>query len=100
MGELPAAVDVAAYRIVAEALTNAVRHGGATAIGVQVRRDDGALRVSVIDNGCGVRPGVRHGVGLRSMRERAEELGGTCAVELVSDGRGTVVSALLPLGVR
>ncbi len=98
--DLPAAVDVAAYRIVSEALANAVRHGAATDVVVRVRRETDALRVTVGDDGGGILPGARPGVGLGSMRERSEELGGTCAVSPTVDARGTVVEALLPLGSR
>ncbi|WP_043638236.1 sensor histidine kinase [Nonomuraea candida] len=92
---LPAAVEVAAYRIVQEALTNARKHAGATRIVVALRRGD-RLRVTVTDDGRGLPPDARPGVGLRSMRERAAELGGTCAVR-EAEGGGTVVEAELPL---
>jgi signal transduction histidine kinase len=92
---LPAAVEVAAYRIVQEALTNVVRHARARAICVRLSLN-GALQVEVTDDGDGL-PTPRHaGIGLLSMRERAEELGGTCLVERQSAG-GTRVLAHLPL---
>jgi signal transduction histidine kinase len=93
---LPAAVEVAAYRIALEAVTNAVRHSGARACTVVLRREDGQLRVRVEDDGQGLAATRPAGVGLVSMRERAEELGGTCTV--TSTEQGTVVEALLPLG--
>jgi two-component system NarL family sensor kinase len=93
---LPAAVEVAAYRIALEAVTNAVRHSGARACTVTLRREDGRLRVRIEDDGVGMAESLTSGVGLSSMRERAEELGGACSV--THDGRGTVVEALLPLG--
>ena len=86
---LPAAVEVAAYRIVLEAVTNAVRHSGARACTVALRRDGGDLLVRVRDDGAGSGRRPPAGVGLFSMRERAEELGGTCTV--TSDARGTLV---------
>ena len=94
---LPAAVEVAAYRIAMEAVTNAVRHSDADACTVTLRRDDGVLQVLVRDTGSGLAatPGV--GVGLSSMKERAEELGGSCTVTS-GPGTGTVVEARLPLG--
>jgi two-component system, NarL family, sensor kinase len=92
---LPAAVEVAAYRIALEAVTNAVRHSGGSACAVTLGRQDGQLRVRIEDDGVGLADGRPAGVGLSSMRERAEEIGGTCTV--TSDGRGTVVEALLPL---
>ena len=92
---LPVAVEVAAFRIAVEAVNNAVRHSGAASCVVDLRRSAGVLRVRVCDDGSGLAadPGV--GVGLSSMRERAEELGGTLTV--TSDGAGTVVEAALPL---
>jgi signal transduction histidine kinase len=93
---LPAAVEVAAYRIALEAVTNAVRHSRGRACTVTLRRDDRHLRVRVEDDGVGLVESPPAGVGLSSMGERAEELGGTCTV--TTDARGTVVEALLPLG--
>ncbi|MGW0803165.1 histidine kinase [Nonomuraea sp. NPDC002799] len=92
---LPAAAEVAAYRIVQEALTNARKHAHAGRIAITIRRDDW-LRVTIADDGAGVAPGARPGVGLASMLERAAELGGTCAVR-DAEGGGTVVHADLPL---
>ncbi|PZG12018.1 sensor histidine kinase [Nonomuraea aridisoli] len=92
---LPAAAEVAAYRIVQEALTNARKHSGATRVTITLRRDD-RLRVTVADDGAGIPPDARPGVGLGSMRERAAELGGTCVVR-DAEGGGTVVHAELPL---
>ena len=93
---LPAAVEVGAYRIVQESLANVVRHAGARAVhvGVHVGRD--CLEVTVADDGSGqVRP-RSDGVGLGSMRARAEEIGGQ--FELIgTPGRGTIVRARLPL---
>ena len=92
---LPAAIEMACYRIVQEALTNVVRHAHATSAAVHLRVQE-ALVVEVRDNGQGLPPGVRSGVGLSSMHERAEELGGTCLVEAMAKG-GTRVCARLPL---
>ncbi len=92
---LPAAVEVACYRIVQEALTNMVRHARARACTVRLEVAD-ALSVEVADDGRGLPADLRPGVGLRSMRERAEELGGSCVVE-PAPGGGTRVRALLPL---
>jgi signal transduction histidine kinase len=78
--ELPAAVEVAAYAITSEALANAARHAGAGSASVRLERDAGWLVVAVTDDGCGLRPDARPGVGLVSMRRRAEELGGTLEV--------------------
>jgi signal transduction histidine kinase len=94
---LPAAVEVACYRIAQEAITNVVRHAGASTCGVNIALDEdaGVLRLEVEDDGRGISANDRAGVGMSSMRERAEELGGSCTVEL-SAGGGTLVSALLP----
>jgi len=91
---LPAAVEIACFRIVQEALTNIVRHAHATAANVRLRIDE-SLTIEVSDNGQGLAPGVRSGVGFRSMRERAEELGGVCLIESMPR-MGTQVFARLP----
>ena len=93
--QLPAAVEVAAYRIAVEAMTNVVRHAQARHCVVEVTLN-GHLEVSVHDNGCGVPPSPRKGIGLASMRERAAELGGTCTVS-ARPGGGTRVHATLPV---
>jgi two-component system, NarL family, sensor kinase len=93
---LPAAVEVAAYRIVLEAVTNAIRHSNAENCIVRLRREDGTLVVVVRDDGTGLVAAPRLGVGLTSMRERAEELGGSCTVTS-GEGAGTVVEARLPV---
>lgn len=93
--ELPPAVQVAAYRIICEALTNVVRHAGARHCSVWLRFD-GALRVEVLDDGVGLRPTGDGGVGLGSMRERAHEVGGTWAVEAQAAG-GTRIAVDLPV---
>ncbi|MGR6965074.1 sensor histidine kinase [Geodermatophilus sp. URMC 61] len=94
--DLPAAVEVAAYRIASEALANVARHASATRVRVTLARDDeGALVVTVADDGVGIAPGAPAGVGLVSLRERAAELGGRSTVECPSTG-GTVVRAVLP----
>jgi signal transduction histidine kinase len=96
LGPLPAAVEVAAYRIVVEAVNNAARHSESATCGVVLRRDDDALHIEVRDSGTGMGARPRVGVGLSSMRERAQELGGTFTV--TSDaGTGTLVEATLPL---
>jgi signal transduction histidine kinase len=94
--DLPAAVEVAAYRIASEALTNVAKHASATRVRVSLGRDDGgALVVAVADDGAGIPPDAPAGVGLVSLRERAAELGGRCSVECPPSG-GTVVRAVLP----
>jgi signal transduction histidine kinase len=90
-----AAVEVAAYRIVQEALTNVLRHSGAHTCDVSVCGGNGSLVVSVADDGRGALPEQRGGAGLETMRERAEEIGGSLEL-LPRDGGGTVVRAVLP----
>lgn len=93
--QLPAAVEVAAYRIALEAMTNVSRHAGARHCRVRLSLL-GDLCLEVTDDGRGLPSAVRAGVGLTSMRERAEELGGTCHTEALPQG-GTGVVAHLPL---
>ncbi|MEU8204694.1 sensor histidine kinase [Streptosporangium sp. NPDC049046] len=93
---LPSAVEVAAYRIAQEALTNVRRHAGARSATISLRRDDSFLTVRVRDDGSGPPPAPRPGIGLASMRERARELGGTCVMG-PAPGGGALVKAVLPL---
>ncbi|MBG0827506.1 sensor histidine kinase [Planomonospora sp. ID67723] len=94
---LPAAVEVAAYRIVSEALANVARHSGAARCEITLAARDGSLDVTVRDDGSGIRPDVTAGVGMLSLRERAIELGGDCEVGCPPEG-GTLVRARLPAG--
>jgi len=94
VGQLPAAVEVATYRIACEALTNVVRHAHATACSVHVHLD-GALQLEIVDDGDGLPLDHRAGVGILGMRERAEELGGQLTI--TSDQCGTAVRAYLPV---
>jgi signal transduction histidine kinase len=92
---LPAAVEVALYRIAQEALTNVVRHAHAQHCVLTLEVDNDAC-LEVRDDGQGLAADDRAGVGLTSMRERATELGGTCAFAAVEAG-GTRVFVRLPL---
>ncbi|MER5254021.1 histidine kinase [Streptomyces sp. NPDC002855] len=96
--EAPPAVGAAAYRIVQEALTNAVRHGGPDlTIRVEIRVADAALRVTVTDDGRAAEdPSHTPGFGLVGMRERARSVGGTLEAG-PGEGGGFVVSGVLPL---
>jgi signal transduction histidine kinase len=96
LSALPAAVEVAAYRITLEALANVVRHAQASTCTIRLSIGDDALMVEVHDDGSGLSRSFHAGVGINAMRERAAELGGSCAVETVATG-GTHVSASLPL---
>ncbi len=98
VGELPAAVHAAGYRIVQEALTNALRHAGAAHVRVRVARDAGAIRLEVADDGAAVNGAADGaGTGLRGMRERAAALGGSLEAG-PGEGGGWRVAATLPAG--
>jgi two-component system NarL family sensor kinase len=103
LDDLPAAVEVAAFRIATEAMTNAVRHAAAAHCWVRLERGED-LRVTVEDDGRGLpvaaaETGGGGGVGMHSMNERAAELGGDCHVA-TRPGGGTIVTARLPLTAR
>ena len=97
VGELPAHIAAHAYRIGAEALTNAVRHGGARRIDVALSRNGTSATIDVSDDGRGIpvirRPGSN---GLRSMRARAETIGATLTIGPGTDGQGTHVQLTVP----
>jgi two-component system, NarL family, sensor kinase len=95
--DLPAATELAAYRIVNEAVTNAVRHSGGGRCTVRLSADD-ALVLDVQDDGTGLTSPHRPGSGLRSLADRAAELGGSVQLGPAPIG-GTRVLALLPLEV-
>jgi len=91
---LPAAVEEATLAIVSEAMTNAAKHATASQCVVTVTLGE-HLEVVVSDDGRGIIAHPRDGIGMRSMRERADEIGGTCEVQSVA-GSGTVVRATFP----
>jgi signal transduction histidine kinase len=96
---LSAAVEVAAYRIAMEAMTNATRHAHPREVTVDVSIDRAAadcLQLEIADDGVGLPAEYHAGVGITSMRERAAELGGRCTVER-RQPRGTLVRAVMPL---
>jgi signal transduction histidine kinase len=96
---LPAAVDLAAYRIVQESLTNTIRHAGPAAAAVSLSYHDDELRIDVADTGRGEPPGAARGKaghGLAGMRERAAAVGGTVETGPWPGG-GFRVAARLPL---
>jgi two-component system, NarL family, sensor kinase len=97
LGDVPAAVEVAAYMVVAELVTNACRHSAASRVLVAAGRHDGDLSVRVSDNGCGIDPDAVAGVGLGSVRRRVEEVGGRLEHR---PGPGTTIEAWLPLESR
>ena len=92
---LPAAVEVAVFRIASEAMTNTAKHSGASHCTVVIELD-GTLAVTVTDNGCGSAKATRTGMGWTSMTERAAELGGSCTISSRAEG-GLTVRAVVPL---
>ncbi|WP_353953433.1 sensor histidine kinase [Knoellia sp. S7-12] len=94
---LPPAVEEGAFRILAEALTNVVRHAEATRCDVTIRRSHGDLRLVVSDDGCGLAASNGSGHGLASMLRRATDLNGHLEVTGKQQG-GTVITAVLPVG--
>ena len=96
LGALPAAVEVAAFRIASEAMTNVAKHSGATRCSVDLELGE-TLGLTVTDNGRGAAVQLTgRGVGWMSMTERAAELGGSCTISSRNEG-GLVVRAVLPL---
>jgi signal transduction histidine kinase len=91
---LPAAVEVAAYWIAQEALTNVKRHAHAQTCSVRVAVEPTVLRLEIADDGDGLSRGST-GIGLYTMKERASEIGGTCEIGSRAGG-GTLVTAALP----
>ncbi len=97
--ELVPAVEVACYRIAAEAVANAVRHAGASNVRVHVAVDEGTLRLEVTDDGRGLPERPRpEGLGLSSMRRRADEIGGRLVVDAAAPA-GTRLLAELPVAL-
>jgi signal transduction histidine kinase len=94
--KLPAAVEVAAYRIAIEAVHNVLKHAQATACQIFIAVEDGCLVLKVIDNGRGIPGDVRTGVGLMSMKERATELGGILFIQ-PNELLGTCVLTRIPI---
>jgi PAS domain S-box-containing protein len=97
---LPSNVEIALFRIIQEALNNIHRHSGADAAQVEVKTADGSLRLTISDDGHGMKSPVsqrdpRLGVGLLGMRERLAQLGGRLSIH--SDGKGTSIEAQVPL---
>jgi signal transduction histidine kinase len=108
---LPAAVEVAAMRIVAEAVANAARHSGASLCSVVLTLQNECLIISIEDDGCGLPRQPRLGVGLESMRERAAGLGGSVTIgdagaahvannTSITGSVGTIITARIPIDGR
>jgi signal transduction histidine kinase len=104
-GRLPRDLETTVFRIVQECLTNIHRHSGSAVAKVLVSRSDSSLRLEVQDNGKGISPEKRSemkspgkaGVGIRGMRERLRQLGGTLEIGSQLNGTGTIVVARLPV---
>ncbi|GII57698.1 hypothetical protein Pth03_60870 [Planotetraspora thailandica] len=93
---LSPSAEHAVLRLVQEALSNAIKHADPGLVRVRLALDDGTVQVEICDDGSGFDPGpVNHGMGLRLMRERVEELGGTFELR-TAPGEGTSVAAMLP----
>jgi signal transduction histidine kinase len=93
MLHLPGPVEEALYHITQEALNNALKHAGATSVSVQIQTYDHQLQLEINDNGVGFDLSVaigKGGMGLVSMRERVDQLGGALAIDSVP-GEGTTI---------
>jgi signal transduction histidine kinase len=91
---LPGAIENTVYLVIAEALTNVIKHSQATAIQVSLDRDDDSLHLAVIDNGVGG-ASTGSGLGLRGIADRIDNLGGRLAV-ISPPGAGTRIEVDLP----
>jgi signal transduction histidine kinase len=94
LSALPAAVEVAAYRIALEGITNVIRHAHASKAEIRFTNEGGYLTLEITDNGKGLPEPITIGIGITSMRERAEELGGR--LKLIPHSPGTLLRACLP----
>ena len=94
--ELPAAVEACALRIIQEAVVNVRRHAAASCCEVRIVPEPDALRIEIVDDGIGFTEPRRAGIGMRSMTERASEIGGSVSFRSEA-GRGTRVSVRLPV---
>lgn len=93
---LPEPVEEALLRVTQEACTNAIRHGNARQLAVSMSRRNGHVELAVLDNGAGFDPAASTGgAGLRHIRDRVAELGGTVTIDS-SPGGGTAVTVLVP----
>jgi signal transduction histidine kinase len=98
LSSLPAAVEIAAYRIALEGITNVIRHAQASNAVIRFYPEHDNLTVEIMDDGVGLPEPIPVGVGMTSMRERAEELGGQ--LQLIPQSPGTLLRACLPCPVE
>jgi signal transduction histidine kinase len=106
-GRLPRDLETAIFRVVQESLTNIHRHSGSASAKIYIGHADGHVRVEVKDKGRGIGEQKRAeltssamsapGVGLRGMRERMRQLGGTLEIDSDGEGKGTVITAIVPV---
>jgi signal transduction histidine kinase len=96
-GPLSLEIEQTLYRIAQEALANVARHSAANHVDLRLGDEGSAVTMSIADDGCGFDPRGEHaGMGLASMRERAEALNGELVIES-EPGRGTHISVTLPV---
>jgi signal transduction histidine kinase len=97
-GRLPLHIEKALFRVAQEALNNIVKHAKATEAAIYLTTQENMIYLKIKDNGVGFAPGVLkpNTLGLTSMRERIEQLGGTFEIGPVQTGTGTVVSVAVP----
>jgi signal transduction histidine kinase len=95
-GRLPDETETHLFRIVQEALTNIARHSRATEVAIHLRANDGRVRLTLSDNGQGIAPGTRPGMGLSGMRARARSAGGELTFVSVP-GKGLRIEVWAPL---
>jgi signal transduction histidine kinase len=108
-GRLPADLETAIFRVVQECLTNIHRHSGSSTAKISITRERQEIQVRVSDRGKGIAPQKRKeisssatatpGVGIRGMRERLRQLGGTLDVYSDGEGKGTIITARLPVAL-
>jgi signal transduction histidine kinase len=95
-GRLPDETETHLFRIVQEALTNVARHSGATRVGIHLRAADGAIRLTLTDNGSGLKQSRNGGMGLIGMRARARSAGGELKLT-TQPGAGVTIEVWAPL---
>jgi len=95
---LSAAIEVAAYHIILESVTNVINHAQARRCEVSLALENESLKINIKDDGIGIPMTHNHGIGLDSMHERADELGGH--LKLSSSSSGTLVRAEIPIALK